>query len=150
MLWIDVIKFLKGVSKNYKCHMEKKGRTMTFNVITNENYGVSFSSWSKFISNSELDNMRIRGSQETTTSFQRWTSWTCTDKSACTYLSQLRRVPKFPHAWFKKLVHLYTPTMIGLTIGVKVHLKSIARKVSHMSIIPTLGCLALEFSWDSC
>ena len=38
--------------------------------------------------------------------------------------------------------------MIEWTIGGRVHVKSNARKVTLLSVVPLLGGLCLEFPWD--
>ena len=49
---------------------------------------------------------------------------------------------------WKYAVHLDTPTMIGWTIGGRVHQKSSARKVTHLSTISILGGSISKFPWD--
>ena len=65
-----------------------------------------------------------------------------------------KQAPRFPHGWLTYLVHLDTPTMIGWTIGGRVHHESSAKKVTqskdhwkvtHASTILALGSL----TWSS-
>ena len=52
------------------------------------------------------------------------------DKPTDTYLPQVQ-APRFPHGWLTYLVHMDTPTIIGWTIGGKVHHESSATKVTQ-------------------
>ena len=69
------------------------------------------------------------------------------DKQDGTYLPQ-GQAPRFPHGWLKIFGSPRYPTMIEWTIGGRMHWKSSARKVHHMSTIPALANLPLEFLWD--
>ena len=71
---------------------------------------------------------------KTTASLQRWTPWTWANKLASTYLPQ-GQAPRYPRAWLKISDSLEYPTVIGWTIGGRVHLKLSARKVTHPSTI---------------
>ena len=55
------------------------------------------------------------------------------------------QAPRFPHGWLNESGSPNTPTMIGWIIGNRLHQKSSARKVTHLSTIPALGTFASEF-----
>ena len=80
-------------------------------------------------------------------SFQRCTPWTGMDKLANTYLPQEQYLHSHMIGW-KYLIHADTPTIIGWTIGGRVHQKPSARKVIHLRNILALRDLTMEFLWD--
>ena len=69
--------------------------------------------------------MRTIGPLLTIASFQRWATWTGTDKLAGTYLPNDKPFGSHMVGW-KNMFHLDSPIMIGWTIGGRVHWKSSA------------------------
>ena len=85
---------------------------------------------------------QLKGPPMTSASFRRWTPWTSKDKPTGTKGKSLG----CHIVGWKHHVHLDTPTMVGWTIGDRVHQKSSARDITHLSIIiPTLVGLTSEF-----
>ena len=80
-------------------------------------------------------------------SFQRWTPWTGMDKLANAYLPQEQALHSHMMGW-KYLIHADNPTIIGWTIGGRVHQKSSAKKAIHLRTILALRDLTMEFLWD--
>jgi hypothetical protein len=125
-------------------HMEyEKSPPPRGDVATTMNYGVaSFMSWSKSSWNLETSIMKIKEPPTTTTFFWRWTPCMGADKPIETCLPKGKPIGSRMVDW-KCMVHPDAPTMIGWTVGVKVHWKA-----THPSTILTWSDLTSKFPWD--
>ena len=108
---------------------EKKERKKEdLNVATSTNYGLApfWVGLSLYV----ISKHALWEPQKTIASFRRWPFWMGIDKPTDTYLPW-GQVPSFPHGWLKMSSSPNIPTMIGWTIGDRVHQKSSVRKFTH-------------------